>query len=78
MKLELFTPLSGDGENEIKRDIGAVVTRATPTGLMMEMGPADGPPQLRLLLSLTEATKLGTILQRIANGGGEEILIASP
>ncbi len=78
MRLELLSPLKPDGEHEIKQDIGAIVTRAIPGKLVMEIGPADGPPHLRLTLTSSEAVQLGTILQKIASGGGEEILLADP
>lgn len=77
MRLELLVPIGPEtAEGEIKRDVGAVVIRSTPTGgVRLDLGPADGPPHVRLLMSSTEATRLGAGLQAIAAGGGEEILI---
>jgi hypothetical protein len=77
MRLELLKPLASV-EGEVKQDIGAVVARATPGGIVLELGPADGAPHLRLVLSATEALRLAATIHGIANGGGEEILIADP
>lgn len=78
MRLEYLVPVGSEAvEGEIKRDVGAVVVRATRIGgVVLELGPADGPPHIRLVLSATEATRLGATLQATAGGGGEEILIS--
>ena len=61
---------------EIRRDVGAAVVRASPGGgVVLELGPADGPAHLRLVLTAAEAMRLSATLQAIANGRGEEILI---
>ncbi len=76
MRLEVLAALGDPGEGEVKRDIGAVVARGTVTkGVVLELGPADGPPHLRLLLSGDEAVRLSATLQAIAGSGGEAILI---
>jgi hypothetical protein len=73
MRLELRPPLTPAGETEVKRDVGAVVARAVQGGVVLELGPSDGPPHLRLVLSTGEATRLIATIQGIANGGREEI-----
>ncbi len=75
MRLEVLAALGDPGEGEVKRDIGAVVARGTATkGVVLGLGPADGPPHLRLLLSGDEAARLSATLQAIA-AGGEAIMI---
>ncbi len=74
MRLELRPPLTPAGEPEVKRDVGAVVARATLGGVVLELGPSDGPPHLRLVLSTDEATRLIGTIQGITNGGREESL----
>jgi len=64
---------------ELKRDIGAVVARATPArGVLLEFGPADGPPLFKLSLSGDEAHRLAVTLQAIASGREEEIVLTEP
>ena len=77
MRLELLKPLGQDvSEGDVKRDVGAVVVRRGPAGgVLLELGPADGPPYLRLVLTGAEATRLSATLQSIVNGRDEEILI---
>ena len=76
MRLEVLAALGDHGEGEVKRDIGAVVARGTATkGVVLELGPADGPPHLRILLSRDEVARLSATLQAIAAAGGEAILI---
>ncbi len=76
MRLELLVGARmGATEGEVKRDIGAVVARSTTGGVTLELGPADGPPHLRLVLTGSEATRLCATLQAIANGRGEEVMI---
>lgn len=74
MRLELLAPLAPVGETEVKRDVGAVVARAAKGGMVLELGPSDGPPHLRFLLSSDEAARLVATIQGIANGSREEIL----
>ena len=77
MRLELLGAAGADlPEADLKRDIGAVVVRATPAGgVLLELGPADGPAHLRLVLSGPEALRLATTLHAIATGRDEEIVI---
>ena len=75
MRLELLAPLAPEVEGEVKRDVGAVVARAAPGGVVLELGPSDGPPHLRLILSTSEAARLSATIQGIAQDGGEEIMI---
>lgn len=74
MRLELLAPLAPGGESEVKRDVGAVVARSDKGGVVLELGPADGPPHLRLVLSSGEATRLISTLQGLGGGGRERIL----
>jgi hypothetical protein len=70
MRLDLL------GSGEPSRTIGAAVVRAsTGGGVVLDLGPADGPPQVRLLLSQAEAIQLGKSVREVANDGGEAVLI---
>lgn len=78
MRLELLPPLTPEpAEGEVKRDVRAVVVRAASGGVVLELGPADGAPHLRLVLTMAEGQRLSATLQAIANGGQEEILITN-
>lgn len=57
------------------RPIGAAVVRASGGEVLLELGPADGPPHLRLTMSMSEATRLSATVTAVANGKDEEILI---
>ncbi len=76
MRLEVLPPLAREPAEEVKRDIGAVVVRAASGGVVLELGPADGPPHLRLVFTDAEAARLSATIQSIADDGGEEILMA--
>ena len=57
-------------------DVGAAVVRPAPNGLVvLEFGPADGPPIVRLTLSDAEALRLSATVAAVINGGDEQILI---
>lgn len=75
MRLELLAPLTPEGETEVKRDVGAVVAHAAQGSILLDFGPSDGPPHLRLALSSGEAARLIATIQGIVNGGREGILI---
>lgn len=79
MRLELLGPAAAVADTDVKRDIGAVVARPTPAGgVLLEFGPADGPPRFRLTVSNGEAVRLAATLHAVANGRGEEIVITEP
>jgi len=60
----------------LNRTFGAAVVRArTAGGVVLELGPADGPPQFRLHLSHSEALQLSKSVLEVANDGGEDVLI---
>lgn len=64
-----------DGGDQV-RAIGAAVVRSDPSGsVVLELGPADGPPHLRLTLDNDEAIRLAATLEGAAHGRGEVILI---
>jgi hypothetical protein len=64
-----------DGQ-ESSRAVGAAVVRAAGVGgVVIELGPADGPPVVRLTMSPTEAIRLAATVQAVAQGGGETVLI---
>lgn len=64
-----------DGET-ISRAIGAAVVRPDPSGvLLVEFGPADGPAQTRLRLTVGEVNQLVSALKAVANGREEEIIM---
>ena len=67
----------GDGSRgEVSQDVGAAVVRAVPGGgVVLELGPADGPPHVRLSLSGAEAVRLSSTVRGVAASGGEEVLI---
>ncbi len=77
MRLILMHPVRQEPVNgEVVWDVGAAVARTSPGGgVMLELGPADGPPHLRLSLSSAEALRLASTVQGVAANGGEEILI---
>ncbi len=79
MRLELLATFGAElTRGEVKRDIGAAVVRADRGQMILELGPADGPPHLRLTLSSAEATRLSSTLRAIAETGGEKILLVDP
>lgn len=80
MRLELLGAAGVDlPEADLKRDIGAVVARAVPAGgVLLELGPADGPAHVRLTLTGAEALRLVATLHAIANGRDQEIVITDP
>lgn len=64
-----------DGD-ENSRTVGGAVVRAVSGGeLVLELGPADGPPLVRLTMSAREATRLAAAVQSIVQSGGETVLI---
>jgi hypothetical protein len=68
-----FEMLNGD---ELIRQIGAAVVREDGAGLIIEFGPADGPPMNRLRLSSDEAHRLLQAVRTVLNGKHEEIILA--
>lgn len=63
-----------DGEPGI-RPIGAAVVRPAGAGIVIDFGPADGPPLIRLALSKSEATQLSAALRGVLGGRDEEIIL---
>lgn len=62
---------------DVQLEIGATVIRGGPGGgLELELGPADGPAHIRLVLSQPEAHRLAAALRSVANGGSETVIIA--
>jgi len=60
VRLELF-----DGE-ETARVIGAVVVKSLVDGeIQVDLGPADGAPTVRIVMSRDEAFELGSALHGI-------------
>lgn len=67
MKLELF-----DGD-EIVRTIGAVVVKSLSNGeIQVDFGPADGAPNVRIVMSRDEAFELGAALHGL---DGERVIL---
>ena len=63
-------------EDETGRAVGAAVVRAVGSReIVLELGPADGPPLVRLTMSHTEAMRLTAAAQAVVQSGGETILI---
>ena len=77
MRLEVLGSGRGEGTGaEGGRDIGAAVVRQHPGGgMVLELGPADGPPHVRLTLSTEEATRLTGAIQAVSGGRGEAIVM---
>ncbi|CAA9549539.1 MAG: hypothetical protein AVDCRST_MAG49-1653 [uncultured Thermomicrobiales bacterium] len=76
MRLVLSKSLRAKPNGDVTHDIGAAVARAVPGGgVVLELGPADGPPHLRLHLSGDEAARLSATVRGVADGGGEAILL---
>ncbi|HEY8445682.1 MAG TPA: hypothetical protein VIL01_01095 [Thermomicrobiales bacterium] len=63
-----------DGD-DINRPVGAAVVRVSNGDIVLELGPADGPPLARLAMSHAEATRLAATLTSVVRGGGESVLI---
>jgi hypothetical protein len=52
------------------------VVRPAPNGsVVLELGPADGPPTVRLTLSNAEGLRLSATVTAVINGGDEQVLI---
>ena len=78
MRVEVLAPFGSEAtEGDVKRDIGAVVVRAARLGgVNIDLGPADGAPFMRIVLSAAESTRLCSTLQAVIGGRDEEIMIA--
>jgi hypothetical protein len=63
-------------EDDAARAIGAAVVRSVGSReIVLEFGPADGPPLVRLTMSHSEAMRLTAAAQAVVQSGGETILI---
>ncbi len=61
---------------EANRVIGAAVIRANIGGdVILDFGPADGPPLVRLRMDYDEAQELASAIKGVADGGNETVLI---
>jgi hypothetical protein len=69
MRLEIID------DEPIVRPVGAAVVRPHATGVVVELGPADGPPLARLRLTKDEVTQLGNALKAVVNGRSEAIIL---
>jgi hypothetical protein len=69
MRIELM-----DGELTT-RQVGAAVVRSNRADLVVEFGPADGPPLTKLHLSPSEAKRLISALRAVIDGGGESVIL---
>ena len=78
MRLTLFGDLPRAEPNDgVTWDIGAAVLRSVPGGpILLELGPADGPAQVRLALNPQEAQRLIGGLRRVIADGGEAVVMA--
>jgi hypothetical protein len=65
---------SMDGELTL-RLVGAAVVRSDRQGLVVEFGPADGPPLTKLRLSTSEAKQLGAALKAVIDGRDEAVIL---
>jgi hypothetical protein len=65
--------MAGD---ETVRPIGAIVVANHAPDIVLDAGPADGLPVLRIRLTRNEALELSANLRAVANGHGEEILLS--
>jgi hypothetical protein len=67
VKLEQF-----DGEETV-RVIGAVVLKSLTSGeIQVDLGPADGAPNVRIVMSRDEAFELGSALHGL---DGERVIL---
>jgi hypothetical protein len=57
------------------RQVGAAVVRPEGMSIFVELGPADGPPHTRVILSKNEATQLVSALRGVLAGRSEEIIL---
>ena len=80
MRLDMLVSTGPEGpDSEVRREIGAVVARASPNGgLAVEFGPADGAPLIRIVMSKAEAHRLRSALDAVITGRDEEIVITDP
>ncbi len=69
MKIELF-------DRDESWAIGAIVVTKDAGEIAIDVGPADGPPMLRMRLSRSQALQLSANLRAVANGRDEEVLLA--
>lgn len=58
------------------RVIGAIVVTKDAGEIAIDVGPADGPPTLRMTVSRSQALQLSANLRAVANGRDEEVLLA--
>jgi hypothetical protein len=63
-----------DGESSV-RPIGAAVVKPDTTGLVIELGPADGAPLARIRLTASEASQLGGALKTVIKDREEAVLL---
>ena len=64
-----------DGE-DTSRVIGAVVVRTNAGGdVIVDFGPADGPPLVRVRMDNDEAQEFSSAIKAVADGGNETVLI---
>jgi len=76
MRLTLTKSLRPTANGDLTQDIGAAVVRGVAGGgVVLELGPADGAPHLRLHLSADEAARLSATVRGVADDGGEAILL---
>ena len=59
----------------LTHQIGAAVVRPDGSGLVVEFGPADGPPHILLRMTKHEASQLIAGLRSVMSGGAEEIIL---
>jgi hypothetical protein len=58
------------------RVIGAAVIRKHAGGdIILDLGPADGPPLVRIRMGYNEAQNLAGAIRNVADGGDETVLI---
>lgn len=57
------------------RPIGAIVVGRNGDGVMIDAGPADGAPLVRMRLTRAQALQLSANLRAVANGHDEEVLL---
>jgi hypothetical protein len=78
MRLTLYGDLPRSEPNDgVTWDIGAAVLQSVPGGsIYLELGPADGPAQIRLTMSQAEAHRLIGGLRQVVGDGGEAVVMA--
>jgi len=77
MRLEILGQRPSEAGAEPGREVGAAVVRAKRGGgIAIELGPADGPPAVRVTMTGEDARRLIASLESVTKGNEEEVMLA--